>query len=98
MNQANQKYEKYLPIGSVVLLKGAKKRLMITGYSVIANDNPRVVYDYSACLYPEGFLSSEQTAVFNHDQIDKIFAIGYFDDEQKQFIQALKEKITKDNQ
>ena len=29
MNQANQKYEKYLPIGSVVLLKGAKKRLMI---------------------------------------------------------------------
>lgn len=93
MNQANQKYEKYLPIGSVVLLKGAKKRLMITGYSIIAKDNLGKIYDYSGCLYPVGFLSSDQTAVFNHDQIDKIFAIGYSDDEQKQFIQTLKEKM-----
>ena len=28
----NEKFEKYLPIGSVVLMKEAKKRIMITGY------------------------------------------------------------------
>ena len=31
--------EKYLPIGTVVLLKGATKRLMITGYCSLVDTN-----------------------------------------------------------
>ena len=31
--------EKYLPIGSVVILKGATKRLMISGFCAIDNSN-----------------------------------------------------------
>jgi hypothetical protein len=31
--------EKYLPIGTVVLLKGGKKRAMITGFCSVAQEN-----------------------------------------------------------
>lgn len=85
----NQKYEKYLPIGSVVLLENGTKRLMITGFCVVPNDDKTKVYDYSGCLYPEGVISSEQIALFNHDQIKTIYAIGYSDDEEKQFKEKL---------
>lgn len=85
----NQKYEKYLPIGSVVLLNEGTKRLMITGFCVVPNDDKSKVYDYSGCLYPEGVISSDQIALFNHDQIKSIYAIGYSDDEEKSFKQKL---------
>ncbi len=81
----NQKYEKYLPIGSVVLLKNATKRLMITGFCVVPNDDKTKTYDYSGCLYPEGVLTSDEVALFNHDQIDLIYALGYSDEEEKSF-------------
>jgi len=66
---------KYLPIGSVVLLKEGKKRVMIYGVKQIATKN-KEEYDYIACLFPEGNIDSEHTYIFNHDQIDRIFFIG----------------------
>ena len=83
--------EKYLPLGSVVLLKEAKKRVMVIGFMVSANETSDKVFDYMGCLYPEGVLSSEQSLVFNHDQIDKIFYLGYSDNEEKEF----KDKLNK---
>jgi len=47
------KYEKYLPLGSIVLLKGAKKRLMIYGRKQKEADTDEI-WDYIGCLYPEG--------------------------------------------
>ena len=91
----NKSTDKYLPIGTVVLLRDGKKRLMITGFCAVTKEKKDVVYDYIGCLYPEGVISSEQTAVFNHDQIAKIYAFGYSDDEQKEFITKLKEEIDK---
>ena len=91
----NEKYKKYLPIGSVVLLKNAKKRLMITGFYIKTENDER--YDYSGCLYPEGVISSSQTAVFNHDQIETIYAIGYSDDEEKAFKSNLDKLISQEN-
>ena len=70
--------DKYLPIGSVVLLKGGKKRAMITGFCSVAQENQEKIYDYSGCVYPEGYLSSNQVCLFDHDQIDKIFFEGSF--------------------
>lgn len=84
-----KKYEKFLPLGSIVLLKNATKKLMITGFCAVPNDNKDVMYDYSGCLYPEGVISTEQVALFNHDQIKTIYAIGYSDDEEKQFKEKL---------
>ena len=83
----------YLPVGSVVLLKGATKRIMITGYQTMDTGSPEKVWDYSAVLYPEGSLSSEQTLLFDHYQIDRIFFEGYKDDEYYTFMEKLNDVI-----
>lgn len=91
-------YEKYLPIGTVVLLKNGKKRVMITGFVAMekkGEDN--VTYDYCGVLYPEGVISMKQVLMFNHNQIQKIFHMGlYNDQEERQFkaklIEAMKIK------
>ena len=78
--------EKFLPLGTVVMLKGASKRLMITGFCTMASEEAEgVMYDYSGCMYPEGVISSDQTALFNHDQIEKIYHMGLVDQEEKDF-------------
>lgn len=46
-------HKNLLPIGSVVLLRGGEKRLMICG-RIQTRAGSDKVYDYSACLYPEG--------------------------------------------
>ncbi len=87
------KYEKYLPIGTVVLLSGGEKRVMITGFCAIPGDDTKKVYDYIGCLYPEGFISSSQNLLFNHEQIEKLYYLGYSDDEEKKFKNKLKETL-----
>ena len=89
------KYEKYLPIGTVVLLKEGKKRVMITGFCTIPKEDSSKIFDYNGCLYPEGVLSSEQSLLFNHDQIVKIFHLGLSDDEDKEFKKKLNDFINK---
>ena len=85
--------EKFLPIGTVVMLNGGTKRVMITGFCTIASDDNSKMYDYCGCLYPEGVVSSDKTLLFNHEQIAKIYALGYSDDEEKQFKVKLKEVL-----
>ena len=81
--------EKYLPIGSVVLMKEAKKRVMIAGYAVKSPESGDKIWDYIGCLYPEGIITPEKNLLFDHKNIDKVYAIGYSDDEQKKFIEKL---------
>ena len=83
--------EKYLPIGTVCILKNASKRVMITGFAAKGKESGDKVYDYVGCLYPEGVVNSNQNLLFDHEQIDKIFYMGYVDKEQKELIQKLKE-------
>lgn len=85
--------EKYLPIGTVVMLKGGTKRVMITGFCVMQEGNKKKMWDYSACLYPEGMLSSRENCLFDHEQIDKVYYLGLIDDEEKEFKNKLKELI-----
>lgn len=91
----NELKEKYLPIGTVVLLKGATKRVMITGFASISPDTGKRIFDYSGCSYPEGFFDYNQVCVFDHNQIDKIFFMGFVDNEELTFKEALKSKIEK---
>ena len=78
--------DKYLPIGTVVILKDGEKRLMITGYLPVTYDN---VYDYCGCSFPEGIFDSNLNALFNHSQIKKIYHMGLYDDESKDFFNKL---------
>lgn len=87
------KYEKYLPIGTVVMLKGGTKRAMITGFASRTEKEPNKVFDYTGCLYPEGVISTNQVLLFDHNQIEKIYHIGLIDEEEKQFKEKLK-KLT----
>ncbi|MDD6879380.1 MAG: DUF4176 domain-containing protein [bacterium] len=89
--------EKFLPIGTVCLLKGGTKRVMITGFCSISNDEQEKMYDYSGCMYPEGVLSSDQTALFDHDQIERVDFYGLIDDEEKTFKKNLNELLEKEN-
>lgn len=87
--------EKYLPVGSVVLLKNGKKRVMVTGFAATAPETNGKVYDYIGCLYPEGVISSDKNLLFDHEQIDKIYYMGYIDDEWKKTEIKLKEVVEK---
>lgn len=83
--------EKYLPLGTVVTLKEGTKKLMITGFCAITESNKEKIWDYSGCLYPEGNLSSNQTCLFDHNQIEKICYLGFINEEEKEFKNKLKE-------
>lgn len=79
-----------LPIGSVVGIKGAEKRLMIYGIKQIsAEESEPVEYDYIGVLYPEGNLGQDKKFLFNHEDIETIFHTGYADEEREIFIATL---------
>jgi len=88
----------FLPIGSVVMLKNGNKAVMVNGYLLIPSDDKEKMYDYSACIYPEGVLTSEQSFAFNHENIDKVLFRGYETDEYKKLLPKLVEiKNNKNN-
>ena len=60
---------KFLPLGAVVLLKNATKRVMITGFCSIRKDDPndKKIYDYIGCAFPEGIMSTDQNLLFNNN-------------------------------
>lgn len=74
-------YKNLLPIGSVVLLKGGNKRIMITG-RIQSRGGENAIYDYSACYYPQGIVNPDQMFFFNRDAIDKVFFLGFQDGEE----------------
>lgn len=91
--------ERFLPIGTIVILKNGKRELMITSYCVMPAGDvfdktgqieaKGQLFDYGACLYPEGLITSDQIFVFNHEQIERVCFKGYESDAQKQFSKLL---------
>ena len=86
------KLEKYLQIGSVVLLDGGETKVMITGFVASAEDENEV-YDYIGCIYPEGVTDTEENLLFNHDQIVQIYHLGLIDDDEIIYKNALEETM-----
>ena len=94
--------EKFLPVGTVVMLEGGSKRVMINGFCAIDPEEPKKMYDYSGVLFPEGALSSDQALLFNHEQIKEISHMGLEDEESRKFnlkmkmlLEKLKEQTNK---
>lgn len=91
--------ERFLPIGTVLLLKGGKKEVMITSYCIFpakvqkpngeAIEGGPKLYEYGGCVYPEGILDSNMACAFNHDQIEKIVYLGYESEQQKELSKIL---------
>ena len=80
--------KKFLPIGSVVLLKESQKRIMIVGVKQKQVDSSKV-WDYSACLYPEGILSPDKLFLFDAEQIERLYFVGLQDGEGLAFLDKL---------
>ena len=77
-------YESLLPVGSVVLLKGASKRVVIIGRIQVMSGDP-TVYDYVSCPFPEGLVDTNELFFFNRDDVERVYFIGFQDQEELQF-------------
>lgn len=80
--------DEFLPIGSVVLLKEATRKIVIIGFAGM-EERSKKMWDYIGCAYPIGMVSSEKNLLFNKDQIEKVVSVGYSDDEDKKFRSVL---------
>ncbi|MCL2625974.1 MAG: DUF4176 domain-containing protein [Cystobacterineae bacterium] len=79
---------KYLPIGTVVLLEEATKALMIYG-RYQRDTGTGETYDYVGCLYPEGNIGKEHTYLFNADKIVEVLYVGFDNEENKELTKKL---------
>lgn len=77
-----------LPIGSVVLLKEGKKKVMIFGIKQ-TEKTTGVEHDYIGVVYPEGNLGDGLQFFFEHENIETIFHRGFEDEERGSFIEKL---------
>lgn len=69
--------QKLLPLGSIVILKGSTKKVMIISRALGVGVNGKPYYfDYGACFYPEGLIG-DQLLYFNHEDIMKIEHEGF---------------------
>lgn len=73
-----------LPIGSVVLLKDSTKKMIIMGF-LQQQPGESKVWDYVGLPYPEGYMGSTRTYLFDQTQIECVYALGYQDNEQFAF-------------
>ncbi len=90
------KIEGLLPIGTVVLLKDSTKRVMIMGVCQEGvTDKGTNLYDYVGCVFPEGYMSADENFLFNTDQIDRLYFLGYQDDEALAFKERADEMMVK---
>lgn len=78
-----------LPIGSVVVLKGGVKPVMVYGLKQVDTEKEETGYDYIGVLYPEGNLGPDFQYLFNHENIDKVIFKGYDSEEHRQFLEKV---------
>lgn len=73
----------YLPVGSVVMVKGMLRKAVIIGRGLMTMpENELMYFDYGGCLYPEG-LQGDSIMYFNHRDITEVVFRGYEDEDEK---------------
>lgn len=83
----------FLPLGSVVIVRGSTKKLMVIARAVaIPQEGALRYYDYGACLYPEGLLE-DRLAYFNHEGVQKVVFRGFENDENELILETLRENL-----
>lgn len=71
----------FLPLGSIVIVKGGIKKTIVIARGIAADlgGGPKR-FDYGGCLYPEGLLG-DQLLYFNHEDINKVVFTGFSDED-----------------
>ncbi|MCL2398747.1 MAG: DUF4176 domain-containing protein [Defluviitaleaceae bacterium] len=77
--------KRFHPIGTVVTLIDGTKPLMIYG-RLQHRDGSEEIFDYVACLYPEGHIDDDHNIFFYDKDVEHILFVGYRtpDDEEYQ--------------
>lgn len=87
---------KDLPIGTVVLLRGGLKKVMITGYSSVSREDSEKVYDYNGCIFPEGLMENVY-CLFDASQIEEVFYEGLRDEDYEKYTENRKSMLASGN-
>lgn len=87
----NVEVSETLPLGIIVTLKEGDQELMIINRGVLADvEDTHLLFDYSACLYPNG-ADVNTIYYFNQENIDKVLFEGYKNEDEEKFQRLLKE-------
>lgn len=91
------KFCELLPIGSIVLLKNALKKIMIIGLMPIRHmeSGEDIAYDYIGVPYPEGYIGQESAMLFKHESIAEVVFTGYSNDERMILLEAVQKLVDK---
>ena len=81
-------YNQYLAIGTVVMLKGEGKKVMVIGY--FGQDSQGHNVDYMGVVYPQGYLSEDAIVGFDQNEVIQVLHEGYKDLEQERFFNQLR--------
>lgn len=85
----------YLPLGSVVVLKGGIQKLLVISRGINVKYNGETLFfDYGGVLYPDG-LTGDQMAYFNHDGIETVVFKGFDDNDSKVFSENINRFLEK---
>ena len=80
---------KYMPLGSVVSIKGVEDSYkVIVGYKY---NNGEKIYDYIACDYPFGIDLEHKPLIFDHEQIERCYYVGFSNPYGKEYRKQLLE-------
>ena len=82
----------FLPLGSVVRLKGGKVRIAIIGFTPIEKGKSKV-WDYLGAMWPMGVISSDNNLLFNRDQIEEVVFEGLTDNAELKFRTKLEKAV-----
>ncbi len=83
-----------LTIGSMVILKGTDRPVMIVGFYQVAGNK---LFDYSGVLYPLGLANDKRYLYFNSEDIDKVVHNGFSNEKDKEFKEKFTEAVDKAN-
>ncbi|MBQ8534094.1 MAG: DUF4176 domain-containing protein [Bacilli bacterium] len=82
----------FLPLGSVVRLKGGKLRIAVIGYTPIEKGKTEV-WDYLGAVWPMGVITSDNNLLFNRDQIEEVVFEGFTDSAEIEFRTKLEKAV-----
>ena len=85
----------YLPLGSIVILKGGVQKVVINARGLVSMaTNPAGFFDYGGSLYPQGIVG-DQILYFNHKDIARVVFEGFSDDDDKMMVENINEWYSK---
>lgn len=91
----NNENIEYLPLGSIVLLKGGTQKVVINARGLVTTiTTPPSFFDYGGSIYPQGIIG-DQILYFNHKDISKVIFRGFHDEDDDLMVSNINEWFNK---